>query len=187
MNRTLFQFVMSIKLFKAASYSLSWDRSIREGKTHILDPEINDRTLCGKTPSVIGGCKIEDPHCSATCQGCITAKASREKRERYDAEYAQRELERRKQSEERSLQYQEYLRHSAKWQRLRSLVMKRSCGLCEGCMSKRATQVHHTVYPTVLGEELLFTLVALCGECHLKSHSYYKSITLPTNGHPIAH
>ena len=37
--------------------------------------------------------------------------------------------------------------------------------MCEGCGVRRAAQVHHLTYEHV-GDELLFELVAVCGQCH---------------------
>lgn len=64
--------------------------------------------------------------------------------------------------------YSEYLK-SPEWRRKRSLVLERANGVCEGCLSRDATEVHHTTYEHV-GEELLFELVAICDVCHKKAH-----------------
>lgn len=61
-------------------------------------------------------------------------------------------------------QYDAYLR-SPEWAQRRQLVVLRAQGLCEGCRSARATDVHHTTYIHA-GEEFLFELVALCTTCH---------------------
>ena len=59
---------------------------------------------------------------------------------------------------------------SPKWQKLRGLVMNRCGGICEGCMSSRATDVHHRTYAN-MGDELLFQLVGVCRPCHDKIHN----------------
>src|SRR4051812_17307832 len=41
------------------------------------------------------------------------------------------------------------------WQRRRKLVMQRSKGMCEGCLTRPAVQVHHLTYDRV-GKEMLF-------------------------------
>ena len=66
-------------------------------------------------------------------------------------------------------QYQEY-RKTPEWLGKRQLVMLRAQGICEGCRSSSATQVHHLSYAHV-GDEFLFELVAVCRKCHEKIHS----------------
>jgi hypothetical protein len=65
--------------------------------------------------------------------------------------------------------YREYIQ-SKEWKEKAKLVRRRARGLCEGCLTERATQVHHLTYDN-LGNELLFELVALCGECHNRIHN----------------
>jgi hypothetical protein len=64
--------------------------------------------------------------------------------------------------------YNEYLK-SPEWQWRRKMVMDREAGLCQGCRTVRAKDVHHLTYAHV-GDEPLYELVALCGECHQKNH-----------------
>lgn len=64
--------------------------------------------------------------------------------------------------------YWAYLQ-SPEWAKRRALVMERANGLCEGCRSAKATQVHHLTYAHVF-EEFLFDLVALCARCHERLH-----------------
>lgn len=64
--------------------------------------------------------------------------------------------------------YAEYLR-SEKWGDKRKLVMRRAGGICEGCCTSKATQVHHLTYNHVF-DELLFELVAICDDCHDRAH-----------------
>lgn len=71
-------------------------------------------------------------------------------------------------SAERKADYQAYLRSTA-WRERRSLVLDRAAGRCEGCRLAPAIEVHHLTYAHV-GEEFLFELVALCGECHGRVH-----------------
>lgn len=65
--------------------------------------------------------------------------------------------------------YQDYLR-SPGWRQRRDLVMGRAGGICEGCLTRPASQVHHLTYDHV-GDELLFELRAVCRECHEKIHA----------------
>lgn len=62
--------------------------------------------------------------------------------------------------------------HSARWRRLRALVLARNHGMCERCNRKPATEVHHIIpvtdenvddYSISLDEK---NLMALCKECH---------------------
>lgn len=64
--------------------------------------------------------------------------------------------------------YSDYL-DSETWQQKRELVLHRAAGLCEGCMSAQAVQVHHLTYDRA-GDELLFDLAAVCLDCHQKAH-----------------
>lgn len=55
------------------------------------------------------------------------------------------------------------------WRARRAKVMKRANGICEGCLERQATQVHHLTYGHVF-EEFMFELVAVCDECHARVH-----------------
>jgi hypothetical protein len=70
---------------------------------------------------------------------------------------------------EHTERYQSYLLTPA-WRAKRAAVMSRAGGLCEGCRSTDATEVHHMTYKHVFNE-LLFELVALCRDCHERAHS----------------
>jgi len=61
-------------------------------------------------------------------------------------------------------EYQEYLK-SSEWKVKRGKVLKRDNYICQGCLEKRATQVHHLSYKHVKNEPL-FELVSICKECH---------------------
>jgi 5-methylcytosine-specific restriction endonuclease McrA len=69
--------------------------------------------------------------------------------------------------------YNEYLQ-SPEWRAKRKAVMDRAGGVCEGCRSARATQVHHLTYQHAghvsPGGELLWELVAVCDDCHDRAH-----------------
>jgi hypothetical protein len=65
--------------------------------------------------------------------------------------------------------YEKYL-NSPEWTHKRKLVLKRSNGICEGCLEEPATQVHHLTYEHV-GMEFLFELVAICEKCHDRLHN----------------
>jgi len=69
--------------------------------------------------------------------------------------------------------YDEYLRTPV-WRAKRAQVLRRAGGRCEGCRNAEATTVHHLTYDHVGHEhpegELLFELVAVCGDCHWRLH-----------------
>lgn len=65
-------------------------------------------------------------------------------------------------------EYQQYLL-SDQWKVKRSIVLNRCNHTCEGCGSRRATQVHHLTY-LHLGDEFLWELKAVCDECHRRCH-----------------
>lgn len=69
--------------------------------------------------------------------------------------------------------YTPYLR-SQRWHIMRNLVLKRDAGLCQSCLSRKATQVHHLSYRLFkqLGYSSAFELVAVCYECHRKIHPH---------------
>lgn len=64
--------------------------------------------------------------------------------------------------------YNKYLQ-STEWRVRRDLVMARCEGVCEGCRSRPAVQVHHLTYDHV-GNEFLWELAAVCTPCHERAH-----------------
>ena len=64
--------------------------------------------------------------------------------------------------------YDDYLK-SPEWKRRRKKIFDRANGICEGCLSRPATQVHHLSYKHVT-KEFAFELVALCENCHDRYH-----------------
>lgn len=78
-----------------------------------------------------------------------------------DAELANRERQRAAIREE----YANWLATSPDWKHLRSLVRKRSGGICEACLSVPASEVHHITYE--LGWlPPAWLLRDVCRECH---------------------
>lgn len=65
--------------------------------------------------------------------------------------------------------YQDYLT-TPEWRSKRDAVLKRAGSVCEGCLKRAATEVHHLTYVRV-GREMLFDLVAVCEICHREIHS----------------
>lgn len=66
--------------------------------------------------------------------------------------------------------YSDYLK-TPQWQSKRLAVLKRDRYLCQGCMSRRASQVHHLSYEHC-GNELLWELTSVCDDCHKKIHPH---------------
>jgi hypothetical protein len=87
-------------------------------------------------------------------------------RELFDAE---REASRAKSLDTFRNEEEEFLA-SPRWSEMRRLVLKRANGICEGCLTRRATQVHHVNYDRRFGREMLFDLRAVCGGCHDAIH-----------------
>jgi 5-methylcytosine-specific restriction endonuclease McrA len=94
-------------------------------------------------------------------------------KEKIDQKYVEVQLRRWKAKEQGDSYYQQahnaYL-SSPEWRARRKLVLDRSQGLCEGCRLAPPTEVHHLSYEH-WGHELLFELVALCGDCHDRIHA----------------
>ena len=65
--------------------------------------------------------------------------------------------------------YARYL-ETSDWQIKRQQVLKRDNYICQGCLTNKATEVHHLTYDNVT-DELLFQLVSVCRSCHDKIHS----------------
>lgn len=64
--------------------------------------------------------------------------------------------------------YEDYLR-SDDWKRRAAKILARACGVCEGCLTNAAAEVHHLTYDHI-GAEFAFELVALCTHCHRRYH-----------------
>lgn len=59
---------------------------------------------------------------------------------------------------------------SAEWAAMRQLVLARDNYLCQGCLKRQATVIHHKTYKSKLAE-LAFELVSLCEPCHARAPS----------------
>lgn len=69
----------------------------------------------------------------------------------------------------RAHEYRAYL-DSPEWAEKREAVRLRALGRCEFACGRPMAQVHHVRYPKRLGDEPLSDLLAVCDECHKKSH-----------------
>jgi hypothetical protein len=65
--------------------------------------------------------------------------------------------------------HSEYL-NSPEWKARRRLVLERDGGKCQGCLSSKATEVHHLTYKR-WRNELMLDLVSLCEPCHDAIHA----------------
>jgi hypothetical protein len=68
-------------------------------------------------------------------------------------------------------------RRTPRWQKKRSLVLRRANGICEGCAEAPAEVIHHLSYDH-MGDELLFELVALCHWCHERAHPEHNEVLI---------
>lgn len=59
---------------------------------------------------------------------------------------------------------------SETWRRRRDKVMARANGVCEGCLTQPAADVHHLTYAHIFAE-FAFELIALCRPCHERIHN----------------
>lgn len=74
-------------------------------------------------------------------------------------------------------EYDLYL-ETPEWRVKRRKVLNRANGMCEGCLDRKATQVHHLTYKHVF-REFMFELVAICDECHDRMHAQKPDETSP--------
>jgi 5-methylcytosine-specific restriction endonuclease McrA len=65
-------------------------------------------------------------------------------------------------------QYNAYLESPA-WKSRRKRVLERDDHICQACLLRTATQVHHLTYAHVFREPL-FDLIAVCESCHYSLH-----------------
>jgi len=71
--------------------------------------------------------------------------------------------------QDRKEKYYEYL-ESPEWKHKRLKVLNRDRHVCQCCLEKTATIVHHLTYAHIYNEPL-FELVSVCAECHEKIHN----------------
>ena len=68
----------------------------------------------------------------------------------------------------RRLEYESYI-ESEIWKKRRQVILERDRWICQGCLHRKAVDVHHLTYDR-LGDELAFDLISLCRQCHDKAH-----------------
>jgi hypothetical protein len=93
----------------------------------------------------------------------------------YERDVWEREAKAQKQQERAAwlAEHDRYLQ-TPQWRRLRAAVLHRTNGMCEGCGTRVATQVHHLTYDR-WQREMLFDLVAVCDVCHAQIHERAES------------
>jgi hypothetical protein len=144
------------------------------GKIHLVDAQNEEKTLCGKWLRAVPGKQMSSGR--ATCKICLNAVENRahsrilEEERRREQERLERQ--RGEQNREWWARYDAYLRSPA-WRQKADLVKKRAGGMCEGCGTRIATQVHHVTYEHVCNE-FLWELRAICNECHERIHGEQK-------------
>lgn len=89
---------------------------------------------------------------------------------------AEQQAERDAKWQQRQKFYEEYIA-SPLWLSRREAALKRDRHLCQGCLSRRATQVHHLTYEH-LGNELLWELASVCLDCHKKIHPHMRDVEI---------
>ena len=139
------------------------------GKIHIIDPDDESTTYCGQALQSIGGGRAAS---AANCKTCLKSVESRRARaeyaEKYKVEQQEREHARLAADREWGQRYASHMK-SPKWSAIRALVLKRAGGMCEGCGTARASEVHHMSYEN-MGDEFLWELRAVCRPCHERWH-----------------
>jgi len=172
-------------LLRAAPYR-DFTGQVRQGKIHLFREEPagyheGQRTFCGKTleacPGEIRLGYFGDVDCKVCRNSIESAERYAESQARWSVEAREREAQRREESRQWWLAYDQYLQ-SPTWREKRRMVLRRARGLCEGCGVRPPVQVHHRCYPQGvwpgsaewIRAEKLFELVALCTECHDDLH-----------------
>ena len=146
------------------------------GLVHQID-DGRDTTLCGKSPAVCPGTRFSGLQSLITCKICKRSLETQARYQQYQAEQRRQERQRESERAQWHALYAEYLRGDT-WRRKRNLVLRRANGICEGCGTASALQVHHTSYPQGcwpgsnewIAQEKLFDLRAICRSCHEDIH-----------------
>lgn len=153
------------------------------GILHILTQDCI--TFCGHDLDACPGILKRGSINNVTCKACIKSIHRRENDARRAAEEDRKEQESQEREAEEERQwrqaYNEYMK-SPTWFAKRQLIMQRANGWCEGCGQASAVQVHHIWYPkdyprqclagspVWLKKEKLWSLVAVCLQCHQDLH-----------------
>lgn len=140
------------------------------GKVHIFT--VLNRTQCGKTVEECPGDLTAGHIDQVDCLVCVKSYEAEKRRAENQARWESKQEEYRRQRERQDAEwresYDDYLQSSA-WREIRTRVLRRAQGTCEGCLHRPATQVHHLTYERA-GNEMCFDLVAICVNCHSRLH-----------------
>jgi hypothetical protein len=168
----------SIRLLRASSYR-DFTGVIHQGKIHLLKSDICESLLtwCGKNNLSCPGTIFQGLFNQVTCKVCLNSFETAERLKRWECEAVAHQAQREEHERQWWTAYNQYLKSSI-WQAKRFRVLRRCNGICEGCGLRKATQIHHTIYPqgVMPGSvewirlEKLFELVGLCYQCHLDLH-----------------
>lgn len=90
-------------------------------------------------------------------------------RKLYDSEIQKRNDSRIAKFRQKHREYEIYICTSPEWRNRREKVLKRAGYICECCLDKKASQVHHMNYDSLFNE-ILWDLKAVCYDCHKKIH-----------------
>lgn len=119
--------------------------------------------MCGATGQAIAAAKLthEQMQNAPPVDRELRETYQRQKFERAGQQYRESQAEKQR---EWWARYNEYM-NSPQWKAKRYKALVRDNWLCQSCMEKPATQVHHTSY-VHLGDEPLFELQSVCDDCH---------------------
>ena len=160
-----------------ADLSAHWDAACRHAekqvmRVYVANGAVQLREVCQDCGERIGSA-IKKSAALADCKeddGDLAERYAEKRKAELNAIY-QRHIKQQKASASGYRdKYQAYL-SSEVWAHKRSLVLRRANTLCEGCLERPATQVHHLSYQHVV-YELLYELVAICDDCHDRAHTY---------------
>lgn len=122
----------------------------------------NQCCRCGKWSAVAkstltpGQLTFADPYDDSISERFWSEHRARQQAERQQKSQAERDAWFEK--------YKVYLR-SPQWRDKRERVFARDGGICQACLKRRASQVHHLTYKYVFNEPL-FDLTSICDLCH---------------------
>lgn len=131
---------------------------------------------CGKSGSALSKAKVAEIVATGITieefDENLATDAQKELSALHLNEHNQRLAEIEKEKEERRAFYNEYIQ-SDKWKLKREAILERDNYTCRGCLTRRASHVHHLTYKH-LGDELAYELISVCVQCHEKEHPHMR-------------
>lgn len=161
-----------LKADRTAYWSISCDHSQKKlGRVAYRNGSLHVRTVCLVCGQFVGDTtkKLPEHDQLETINYERIAKEYRANRQKGWDEVLQKHA---RMQRRRSAGYQkEYLGYLASpvWRAVRDKVLQRANFVCEGCLERPATQVHHLSY-RYFRREMMFDLVAVCRDCHAICH-----------------